>query len=230
MAGNEHTLESPASSRESDQLADVTDNGQVCEMDLASFGLSEDSNPRQTPSFKRRQFLIDRKGQLLTTAKITTLVLVLLVLLNVLFSLWRTIETEAIVASGPQLREGMTAFDRRAALVLAIGSLVVLAAVAVRSIRLTHRTAGAAFNLHRCLDRVAAGEYDTELRMRRKDNLRDLQAPFNWMTALLRRQAMEDHAALQNLAGKIEELGHVELADEVRDLARAKAKLADPTG
>jgi HAMP domain-containing protein len=198
-------------------------------MDLASFGPTEESKSRRTPSYKRRQFLIDRKGQLLATAKITGLVFVLLMLLNVLFSMSRTIETEAIVAHSPQLSEEMTAFDRRASLVLAIASLVVLAGVAVRSIRLTHRTAGAAFNLHRCLDRVAAGEYDAELRMRRKDNLRDLEAPFNWMTALLRRQAVQDYAALQKLAGKIEELGQIELAEEVRDLARAKEKLADPT-
>ena len=189
----------------------------------------EEPKARRRPFFRRRQFLIDRKGQLLTTAKIGGVVLALLVLLNLVFSLWSTIETQAIVASNPQLFEEMTAIDRRGALVLGIVSLVVLAAVVIRSIRLTHRTAGASFNVHRCLDKVAAGEYNTELRVRSKDNLQDLQGPFNLMVASLRRRAVEDHVALEDLAGKIEELGHVELAEEVRDLAKAKAKLADPT-
>ena len=197
-------------------------------MEPAVVGLTEEPKPRRRPFFRRRRFLSDRKGQLLTTAKIAGVVLVLLVLLNLVFSLWSTIETQAIVASNPQLLEEMKAIDRRGALVLAIVSLVVLAAVVVRSIRLTHRTAGAAFNLRRCLDKVAAGEYDTELRVRSKDNLRALQDPFNQMTASLRREATNDHAALSSLAGRIEELGQVELAEEVRDLAEAKAKLADP--
>jgi nitrogen fixation/metabolism regulation signal transduction histidine kinase len=198
-------------------------------MEPAVVGLTEEPEPQRRPFFRRRQFLIDRKGQLLTTAKVSGVVFVLLVLLNLVFSLWSTIETQAIVASNPQLLEEMTATDRHAALVLAFVSFVVLVAVFVRSIRLTHRTAGASFNVHRCLDRVAAGEYDTELRVRSKDNLRDLQDPFNQMTASLRRQATKDHAALVSLAEKIEELGEVELAEEVRDLAKAKAKLADPT-
>jgi nitrogen fixation/metabolism regulation signal transduction histidine kinase len=198
-------------------------------MEPAVAGLTEEPKARRRPFFRRRHFLIDRKGQLLTTAKIAGVVLALLVLLNLVFSLWSTIETQAILASNPQLFEEMTAIDRRGALVLGIVSLVVLAAVVVRSIRLTHRTAGASFNVHRCLAKVAAGEYDTELRVRSKDNLRELQDPFNQMTASLRKEAIKDHAALSSLAGRIEELGHVELAEEVRDLAEAKAKLADPT-
>ena len=198
-------------------------------MEPAALGLTEEPKPRRRPFFRRRQFLIDRKGQLLTTAKIGGLVLVLLALLNLVFALWSTIETQAIVASNPQLFEEMTAIDRRGALVLGIVSLVVLAAVVVRSIRLTHRTAGASFNVHRCIDKVAAGEYDTELRVRSKDTLRELQEPFNQMTASLRREATRDHAALSSLVGRIEELGHVELAEEVRELAKTKAKLADPT-
>jgi len=197
-------------------------------MESAVLGLTDEPKPQRRPFFRRRQFLIDRKGQLLVTAKVAGVVLILLVLLNLVFSLWSSIETQAIVASNPQLTDEMTAIDRRGALVLATVSLILLAAVVVRSIRLTHRTAGAAFNLERCLKKVAAGEYDTTLKVRRKDNLQQLQDPFNQMTESLRRNAAEDHTALMNLAGKLEELGQVELAEEVRDLAEAKAKLADP--
>ena len=197
-------------------------------METAFVEFTEEPKPRPRPFFRRRQFLIDRKGQLLPTAKIAGVVLALLVLLNLVFLLWSTTETQAVLATNPELSEEMTAIDRRGALVLAIVSIVVLVTVVIRSIRLTHRTAGAAFNLERCMKYVAAGEYDTTLKVRRKDNLQDLQGPFNLMVASLRRRAVEDHVALEDLAGKIEELGHVELAEEVRDLARAKAKLADP--
>jgi nitrogen fixation/metabolism regulation signal transduction histidine kinase len=180
------------------------------------------------PSYHRRQYLIDRKGQLLATAKIAGVVFILLVLVNFVFYLWNDIETQAIVASNPQIAEEMAEIDLRTTLVFAILSFVVLVFVVIRAIMLTHRTAGAAFNLHRCLKRVAAGDFSTELRVRRKDNLRELQEPFNLMTASLRRRATEDHAVLLSLAGKIEELGQVDLAEEVRDLAKARAKLADP--
>ena len=198
-------------------------------METAFVEFPEEPKPEPRPFFRRRQFLIDRKGQLLATAKIAGVVSVLLVLLNLVFLLWSTTETQAVLATNPELSEEMTAIDRRGALVLAIVSIVVLVTVVIRSIRLTHRTAGAAFNLERCMKYVAAGEYDTTLKVRRKDNLQDLQGPFNLMVASLRRRAIEDHAALEDLAGRIEELGHVELAEEVRDMARAKAKLADPT-
>lgn len=177
--------------------------------------------------FRRRKFLIDRRGQLLATAKIAGVVLVLLVLLNMVFYLWSTIETQAIVASNPELSEQMEAIDRRASITLAAVSLLVLLVVVVRAIVLTHRTAGAAFNLHRCLTRVASGDYDTVLRMRSKDNLRNLQDPFNQMTQSLRSRTAEDHNALAALATKIEELGHADLAEEVRTLAESKTQVAD---
>jgi methyl-accepting chemotaxis protein len=188
----------------------------------------EQPKPYTPLPFRRRRFLIDRRGQLLATAKIAGVVTALLVLLNMVFSLWSTIETQAIVASTPQLLEELESIDRRSSITLAGISLLFLLVVVVRSIVLTHRTAGAAFNLQRCLTRIASGDYDIVLRMRSKDNLRNLQEPFNQMTQSLRSRAAEDRDALAALAPKIEELGHSELAAEVRTLAEARAQLADP--
>jgi nitrogen fixation/metabolism regulation signal transduction histidine kinase len=188
----------------------------------------EQPKPYTKIPFRRRKFLIDRRGQLLATAKIAGVVLVLLVLLNVVFWLWSAIETQAIVVSNPQLLEEMESIDRRASLTLAVVSLLVLLVVVVRAIVLTHRTAGAAFNLQRCLDRVASGDYGAVLRMRAKDNLRYLQDPFNQMTQSLRSRAAEHHDSLAALATKIEELGHADLAEEVRTLAEAKTQPANP--
>jgi methyl-accepting chemotaxis protein len=180
------------------------------------------------PWYRRKQYLIDPRGQLLATAKVTGVVFVLLALVNLVHYLWTDIETQSIAALNPHLAAEMAETDLRTTLVFATISFVVLVFVVIRSIMLTHRTAGAAFNIERCLGRVASGDYGTELRVRRKDNLRQLQEPFNRMMESLREGAAEDQAALLSLAEKIEELGHAELAHEVRDLAEAKAKLADP--
>jgi len=181
------------------------------------------------PWYRRKQYLIDPRGQLLATAKVAGVVFILLALVNLVYYLWSDIETRAIVASNPQLAAEMAEIDLRTTLVFATISMVVLVFVVIRAIMLTHRTAGAAFNIERCLGRVASGDYGTELRVRRKDNLRQLQEPFDRMMESLRERAADDQAALLSLAEKIEELGHAELAREVRDLAKAKAKLADPT-
>ncbi len=180
------------------------------------------------PRFRRRKYLIDRRGQLLATAKIAGLVAVLLVLLNLVYSLWSSIETREIVVSNPQLSEKMEAIDRRGALALATVSISVFAVVVARSIMLTHRTAGAAFNICRCLDSVASGSYQTTLRLRKKDNLRNLEAPFNTMVQSLRSRAADDRDALSALATQIEALGHADLADTVRKLAEDKGQLVDP--
>mgnify|MGYP001826184267 CR=1 FL=1 len=196
--------------------------------ELATGKPSGKPNHDSWPWYRRKQYLIDPRGQLLATAKVAGVVFILLALVNLVYYLWTDIETRAIVASNPRLAAEMAEIDLQTTLVFATISIVVLVFVVIRTIMLTHRTAGAAFNLERCLGNVAWGDYSTELRVRRKDNLRQLQEPFNRMMESLRQGAAEDQAALLSLAEKIEELGHAELAHEVRDLAEAKAKLSDP--
>ena len=197
--------------------------------ELAAREPSGKPNYDSWPWYRRKQYLIDPRGQLLTTAKVAGVVFILLALVNLVYYLWSDVETRAIVASNPRLAAEMAEIDLRTTLVFGTISLVVLVFVVIRSIMLTHRTAGAAFNIERCLGRVASGDYGTKFRVRRKDNLRQLQEPFNRMMESLRERVVDDQAALLSLAEKIEELGHAELAREVRDLAEAKAKLADPT-
>jgi len=198
-------------------------------MEPAAHAPSGKPNHDSWPWYRRKEYLIDPRGQLLATAKVAGVVFILLALLHFVYYLWTDIETRSIVASNPQLAAEMAEVDLQTTLVFATISMVVLVFVVIRAIMLTHRTAGAAFNVERCLGRVASGDYGTELRVRRKDNLRQLQEPFTRMTESLRERAVDDQAALLSLAEQIEELGHAELAHEVRDLAEAKAKLADPT-
>ena len=194
------------------------------ENEFPLFGSIEMTSPLGGPRFRRRRYLIDRRGQLVATAKVAGLVLVLLAPLNLVVFLWGAMETQEIIASNPHLAEQMRAIDHRSALLLASASLAMFLIVVVRSIMLTHRTAGAAFNLRRCLNRIASGDYDTALWLRAKDNLRQLQDPFNQMTQSLRNRAVEDHQMLEDLASKIEDLGHAELAKQIRELAETWAQ------
>ena len=175
----------------------------------------------------RRKFLIDPTGQLITTAKVAILVLLLLILLNVVFQMLMTSHTSQVISRSPEFASELKETDIRAAWIFAVLSAIAFCIVVIRSIMLTHRTAGAAFNLKRCLAQVAAGDYGTTLKVRAKDNLRGLQQPFNEMTAALRLRAGEERDTLVRIGDEIEKLGNSALAEEVRKLAEAKGQMAN---
>jgi methyl-accepting chemotaxis protein len=186
------------------------------------------SNPdieEDYPRFRRRNFLVDRKGQLIPTLKVTGVVVALLILVNLVFSWWNALETAEIIAGSPQLADQMRATDTRSALLLLSISLVCVGLVVFRSIMLTHRTAGASYKVGMSLDQIADGQYDTELHLRLKDNLRDLEEPFNRMSASLRRVAQEDAEALTTIADEIQGQENAELVERLRKLAEAKSAL-----
>ena len=178
------------------------------------------------PRFRRRNFLVDKKSQLIPTLKVTGVVVALLILVNLIFSWWNALETAEIVAASPQLADQMRTTDVRSAMLLLAISLVCVGLVVFRSIILTHRTAGASYKIGMRLDQIAAGQYDTELHLRLKDNLRDLEGPFNKMAASLQRAAKEDAEALTKIADGIQGQENAELAEKLRKLAQAKSRLA----
>ena len=177
------------------------------------------------PRFRRRNFLVDKKSQLIPTLKVTGIVVALLILVNLVFSWWNALETAEIVAASPLLADQMRATDARSAMLLLTISLICVGLVVFRSIILTHRTAGASYKIGMRLDQIAAGEYDTELHLRLKDNLRSLEEPFNKMSASLRRIAQEDAEALINIADEIQGQENAALVERLRKLAEAKSSM-----
>lgn len=179
--------------------------------------------------FRRRKFLVDRRSQLIPTFKVAGLVLVLLLLLNLFVALLGSLENRTIVASAPELRETLHQTEVKSMMILGVASLLFLAMVVIRSIMLTHRTSGAAYKLSQRLAKVTAGQYDTTLKLRLKDNLRDLERPFDEMTRSLRRRAQRDAEDLARIADEVDALGEPEstreLSARVRELADAKRKL-----
>jgi methyl-accepting chemotaxis protein len=154
-------------------------------------------------------------------------VVALLIVVNLIFSWWNTLETAEIIAASPQLADQMRATDARSAMLLLAISLVCVGLIVFRSIILTHRTAGASYKIGMRLDQIAAGQHDTELHLRLNDNLRELEEPFNKMSASLRRIAQEDAEALTTIADEIQGQENAALVERLRKLAEAKSSLTE---
>jgi methyl-accepting chemotaxis protein len=178
------------------------------------------------PRFRRRHFLVDKKSQLIPTLKVASIVTVLLVLINLVINWQIRLTTNDIVASNPQLRAQMEASDTRFAMFLAALSLICIGLVVIRSILLTHRTAGAAYKVGLCLNQIGEGRFDTKLYLRLKDNLRSLEEPFNNMAASLRQAAKEDADALTKIADAIKGQENASIVTKLRELADAKNRVA----
>jgi len=177
-------------------------------------------------TFRRRQYLVDRQRQLAATVRVAGLVLVLLVVLNAVLA-WQNYEsTQAVMVSNPEFGERMRAADLRNVAITAGISLIILAMVVVRSIMFTHRTAGAVYKVSKSLEQVGEFNYDISLRLRRDDNLRALEDPFNKMTDNLRLRALEDHQAMKKLADEIEEHGNPVDAELLRRIADSSTRVA----
>ncbi len=177
------------------------------------------------PRFRRRHYLVDKKSQLIPTLKVTTVVTVLLVIVNLVINWQIRLTTREIIVTNPQLREPMEASDTRFALLLAALSLVCIGLVVIRSVLLTHRTAGAAYKVGMCLEQLANGRYDTKLRLRLKDNLRTLEDPFNALSASLRQSAKEEADALAKIADAIQGESNAGIIAKLRELADAKNRM-----
>lgn len=175
-------------------------------------------------SFRRRQYLIDRKRQLATTFRVAGLVFVLLLTLNLMVAWQSYSASSTVMASDPVMGERMRAIDNRNMAVTAGISLVILAMVVVRSVMITHRTAGAVYKVSMCLGEIANLNFDVNLRLRNDDNLRALEEPFNKMAGTLKRRAAEDYQAMKKLADEIEEHGNPVDAEMLRRIADATTR------
>jgi len=169
--------------------------------------------------FRRRQYLVDRRRQLGATVRVAGLVFVLLVILNGVLG-WQNFETtQTVIASNLEVGEQMRANELRNIAITAGISLIILAMVVVRSIMFTHRTAGAVFHASRCLEQVGEFNFDIVLHLRRDDNLRALEDPFNKMVGNLRQRTLDDYQAMKKLADEIEEHGNPVDAEILRRIA-----------
>jgi len=178
-------------------------------------------------SFRRRKYLVDSRSQLAATIKVAGLVLILLIILNSVLAWQNLNETRRIVAANPHLTDQLHANEVRNMAILAAISLIILAMVVLRSIMITHRTAGAMLKIINHMDDITAGRYNVTLRLRREDTLRPIEDAFNRMAAALRRRAEDDHRSLTRIADEINDHGNPVDAEMVRRVADASGRLTD---
>ena len=169
----------------------------------------------------RRRYLIDPKRQLRTAAMTTSLVAILVLLVNLGFALLRTSQTSFLAAVAPQLTPVIERQDTIFSLTMIIMSVVLVVGVSLKTIVETHRTAGAVFAVRQRIERVKEGDLQVTLKLRRRDNLQILETPFNDMVTSLRVRALNEATTLEQLASKAEKIG-----DRGDDLARALHELA----
>jgi methyl-accepting chemotaxis protein len=182
---------------------------------------------QQQSTFRRRKYLVDSRMQLASTIKVAGLVLILLIILNSVLAWQNLSETRRIITANPEISQQMRNNEMRNMAILAAISLIILAMVVVRSIMITHRTAGAMHKIIDHMDEVAAGRYNISLRLRRDDTLRPIEDSFNKMAGALRRRAQDDSKSLSKLADEIADHGSPVDAEMVRRIADAKARLAE---
>ena len=193
---------------------------------MTSQAENEPKDQGDKKSFRRRQYLVDRKRQLAATVRIAGLVLVLLLVLNAVLAWQNYNTTQSVMASNSEVGERMRAVDMRNMAITAGISLIILAMVVMRSIMLTHRTAGAVYKISQCLEQVGEFNFDINLRLRNDDNLRALEDPFNKMAGNLRRRIVDDHQAMKKLADEIEKHGNPVDAEMLRRIADSTGRLA----
>ena len=180
----------------------------------------------RTKLFRRRYYLIDPRRQLAVTIRIAGLVLVLLITINAVIAWQSHTTTNQVMARNPTLGEIMRATDLRNLAILAGISLIIFVMVVTRSIQYTHRTAGAVNKVAQSMEKIAAGDFDITLRLRRDDSIRALEGPFNKLAETLLRYADEDYRSMTRLADEIEEQGNPGGAKILRRIAESRGRRA----
>jgi hypothetical protein len=172
----------------------------------------------------RRHYVIDRRRQFRTAFIVAGLAAFLLIFVNVAFGILRMSQAMVLKASAPQLGPVLQEQDTRTAALLAVISVLFVIGVFVLTIAETHRTAGAIFAVRRHLDRVRDGDYRVTLKLRPRDTLRDLEAPFDDMVRSLRDGALGDADRLDGLADDAAD--NPDLAAALRTFAEEKRAIA----
>ncbi len=154
----------------------------------------------------------------------TSLTAVLVLLVNLGFAFLRSSQASFLAAVAPQLTPVIERQDTIFWLAMVAMSFVLVVGVSLKTIVETHRTAGAVFAVRQRLERVTAGDLQVMLKLRRGDNLQDLEKPFNDMVSSLRTRAHDEATTLEDLASNADALGATGsgIARSLRTLAHHK--------
>lgn len=180
--------------------------------------------------FRRRRFLVHRAYQLRVTFLIVGTAFLLLLLLNTSVLALHQRSTAEAMRVAPELQAYFAAQDRFQVWLILVGSGAFLVGVFLVSVLETHRTAGASYNICRCLGRLGEGDYRIRVRLRRGDNLKEIEDAFNDASHALYERTVRESDLLDEWAGRatgISGAAAAELASELRRLADQKRQLLE---
>ena len=166
---------------------------------------------------QRRNFLVDRKIQLRTTALAAGVVATVLTVFLVTLHLSRERATETLVAHLPALAETLAAQNRIELIFQLASAIVFLIMVVVVTLLETHKTAGAAFNLSRQMNKVRSGEYGTRATLRRGDNLQSVGRAFNEMSIAIDERLWRDIEIFSDLAEQARRITNPQVARQLAE-------------
>lgn len=153
---------------------------------------------------RRRQYIVDRSFQL----KYTGLIMLVGGVIAAVFTGWmwdahRT-NTEAL-ALDSVLKAEVLAVDQHLAWLYVSVSLLMMAALGLLGVLITHRVAGPAFVMNRYLGVLADGAYPNLRPLRKRDELKDFFAAFERAVESLRERDRSEAEALDEALAKLEE-------------------------
>lgn len=157
-------------------------------------------------TYKRRKYLIDRRLQ----AKYALLTILLLLVYTFLFAAILFIpQILGLVASNTideQAKAARTLLNLHQSVWPALGLVAVI--LSTTSIFVTHKIAGPVYRFRKVLSEVSAGNLEISIKLRKRDDLKDLAEDLNNVISELRTFVLtlqEDHATMAACIDEIED-------------------------
>lgn len=155
--------------------------------------------------YVRRRYLIAKQFQL----KYTFMIVIFMFLIAWLagYTVYYTVFTllgERLANLYPQAR--LSAIFKTVNITLLVRMALLVPFVVIVSIILSHRIAGPVFRMERYLGEVAKGDFSSILKLRRRDELKNLAEAINGMRRGLGRISQENQELVAKLSSTVDEL------------------------
>ncbi|UCE02235.1 MAG: methyl-accepting chemotaxis protein [Candidatus Latescibacterota bacterium] len=155
----------------------------------------------------RRRFGVHWRSQLPITLLVAGVTLFSLVMLNLALFDVTAARREAILELAPAAAEQLLREDQRFHLFVHGASALLLVVVTTTTLTLTNRTVGPIWRVESHLDRIAQGDLNHTIEMRRRDYFRSLAARCNELIGALRHDAAREIEILERVADRVERHG-----------------------
>jgi hypothetical protein len=166
--------------------------------------------------------LINLRRQLPGSLAATLATLLLVLLLNLVLHHLTAWNTRVVLASFPEMEAHVTRSNLIRSGMMYAFSAMLTAGVFVVSLKRQHRTLGPIVNFRNCMKRVGEGDLSVRVKLRKHDNLMEIQESFNTMMDAIDLRTRREMAALEGAVSAARGLAPQAAA---RDLAQVLESL-----